>query len=1667
MGGLRNEPTKREDVIAMDALGNTQSSGLAGYERSWDAWLSRAYALHWDYLIYAVIFLLAVGTRFYDLGERVMSHDESLHTYYSWRLYDAGDFQHTPLMHGPVLFHAVAFFYFVFGDSDFSARIYTALLGVGMVMFPLLWRRWLGRTGALLASVGLLISPMILYYNRYIREDTPNLFFLLLMIHAALMYMEGASPRRPLWMGVFAAALLQVFASKETSFMYFLVFLTFFGFYWLLRLEQDNRQRLYHASLGQGWQPRWGQRVVGHGLVWGAGGLIGFLASYALFYWQYASLDWWWLAVGVALVLLIRLLPLLWDIIRQAISTNQPKDIVNVALALVILLGLFLFLYGVFTYRANDRQLDQLAEGGVFIPSASASTPDDLEAARSTGTLSLFLGLLLVGFSFGGLLFNYILVNPGTDEDGNPLPASLGLRWLFITLGAALGVAALVALLRLLTSLTFELSNRPFQVLCIIVGIAALESLGFIRSFMANAPRPGLAQLFSNGLARPKSASMIIIAGTIIGGVLAVYSFGVLDILKPDQIWIKETPIVQPVEGQEASSVATPDPEERQIVRVDARVGNALLMWMGLPIFVFVLLVVLIAILKTPRHLPIPWADILAVFLIAGLVFGFLLFVERHTLEDTDANPEPVAIDPNTATANAENTHHNELIIGSIMVALGLSLAVLMWRLYFPHHWDYLRRQPSFDLLIVIGSLIIPWFSAYPVWLAGYTLDAAPLPADTAQVSLLVLAAFWVFTATVGIAWNWRLWGMVTAIFLATFVFFFTTVFTNGNGVLTGMVGSLGYWLEQQGVRRGSQPQYYYTLVLMPLYEFLPLIMASLGGLAGLGKLFEWRTYSLELERRTLAELPAESDLIGTDEEAEEDAALAHASNDKYTTLETDEVEDDSDLYPEYDHAEELYQRQTQPEWLGEFPLLQFIGYWGIMILIALTVAGEKMPWLTTHISVPFILLGGWYAGSVIERIDWQALRRGGWALLVFLVPVFIVALLRALGPLTGGNQPFAGQEQAQLSETYEWMAAMIVLLATGYFIYRLAQEVTWVQTRRIAFAALTLLLAFVTARAAVLAAYRNYDYPTEFLVYAHSGDDVKLTLDEIYYLADRTNEGYEMKVAYDDDSSWPMTWYLRHFQTSFFAGEAEGLERDPGPIEGVRVVVVGNRKNDVVERVLGDNYYRFDYKRLWWPMQEYFNLNLDRVANLFEGDDNPAAAIYRDGLWDIWWDRDYTQYGIAQCYESRLGECAADANVSACYQRVLNDCSSDDRYELHRWPVSDSMYVYIDKEIAAQIWDAGIGGASVASRDPVSPLDQVFQSLTPLTNFGPADSLNGPRGISIAPDGSVYVADTGNSRIVHYDPNGTLLSIIGQPASQNDSSSGTLFQPWGLEVASNGNIYVADTWNHRVQVFSPDGQFLFGWGEYGVQADGATSENALWGPRDLTLDINGNVLVADTGNKRVRVYNSEGVWLRDIGTGGAGFGQVDEPAGLAVNLINGELYVADTWNRRIQAFSPDGVPLREWEVPMWYDARSLPDRPYLAVSPDGAFIAVSDMNSQGRNDGPRVVVYDLSGNPVLAFNAPDLDFNAGLYGVRIVAGLAFAPDFTLYALDSETSRVIRFGALPLTVRVAPVPLVPPVESQPTEAVEVPAEGGPSGAIGPDGNVPLSIDQFEATADSE
>ena len=152
----------------------------------------------------------------------------------------------------------------------------------------------------------------------------------------------------------------------------------------------------------------------------------------------------------------------------------------------------------------------------------------------------------------------------------------------------------------------------------------------------------------------------------------------------------------------------------------------------------------------------------------------------------------------------------------------------------------------------------------------------------------------------------------------------------------------------------------------------------------------------------------------------------------------------------------------------------------------------------------------------------------------------------------------------------------------------------------------------------------------------------------------------------------------------------------------------------------------------------------------------------------------------------------------------------------------------------------------------------------------------------------------------------------------------------------------MADTWNYRVQVFTAQGKFLKSWGQRGEFGASAQTEpfDGFWGPRGIAVDSQENVYVADTGNKRIRVYMPVGQYFRDIGSGGSGIGQLDEPSSVTIGP-NNLLYVTDYWNKRISVFTLDGlacdsIPAFGWQATNTFKVRGWLDdqgnRPYMAL---------------------------------------------------------------------------------------------------------------------------------------
>src|SRR6266496_1873053 len=199
--------------------------------------------------LFAGILLLAIVTRFYNLQARVMSHDESLHTYFSWLLYRGQGYQHTPMMHGPWQFHWIALSYFLFGVSDFTARIPAATFSIATICLVWYWRRYLGRTGALIAGLLMVISPFMLFYGRYVREDVYTGVSGLLMLYSILRYLEGGSSK---YLYVLTAALVIHFTDKETSFIYALQAFIFLAIYFLVQITRkpwEGNQGLFRTLI--------------------------------------------------------------------------------------------------------------------------------------------------------------------------------------------------------------------------------------------------------------------------------------------------------------------------------------------------------------------------------------------------------------------------------------------------------------------------------------------------------------------------------------------------------------------------------------------------------------------------------------------------------------------------------------------------------------------------------------------------------------------------------------------------------------------------------------------------------------------------------------------------------------------------------------------------------------------------------------------------------------------------------------------------------------------------------------------------------------------------------------------------------------------------------------------------------------------------------------------------------------------------------------------------------------------------------------------------------------------------------------------------------------------------------------------------------------------------
>ena len=173
------------------------------------------------------------------------------------------------------------------------------------------------------------------------------------------------------------------------------------------------------------------------------------------------------------------------------------------------------------------------------------------------------------------------------------------------------------------------------------------------------------------------------------------------------------------------------------------------------------------------------------------------------------------------------------------------------------------------------------------------------------------------------------------------------------------------------------------------------------------------------------------------------------------------------------------------------------------------------------------------------------------------------------------------------------------------------------------------------------------------------------------------------------------------------------------------------------------------------------------------------------------------------------------------------------------------------------------------------------IQFLSKWGSQGSGDGqLNFPDGIAVDEAGNVYVADRDNHRVQKFGADGRFLLTWGSEGG----GDGQFYNAEGIAVDGAGNVYVTDWGRERVQKFTSNGGFLLYLGTEGTGAGRGTGDGQFHNPKGISVDRAGNVYVAETINHRVQVFDSNGRFLRKWGSEGSGGGQFNRPTGIAID---------------------------------------------------------------------------------------------------------------------------------------------------------------------------------------
>ncbi len=305
-------------------------------------------------------------------------------------------------------------------------------------------------------------------------------------------------------------------------------------------------------------------------------------------------------------------------------------------------------------------------------------------------------------------------------------------------------------------------------------------------------------------------------------------------------------------------------------------------------------------------------------------------------------------------------------------------------------------------------------------------------------------------------------------------------------------------------------------------------------------------------------------------------------------------------------------------------------------------------------------------------------------------------------------------------------------------------------------------------------------------------------------------------------------------------------------------------------------------------------------------------------------------------------------------------------------------------------IYDPASGNVT-ETRTPAAgaPGEEILSGYVYKTAFGNIGSGNGqfvkPGAITRDHEGNIWVADTENNRVEEFSSGGTFVRKFGTAGVEN----GQLKAPEGIAVDQAGRVWVADTGNNRIEQFSSTGTYVSKFGAVG------TGWQQFKGPSAIvaTPGEYGRLYVSDTGNSRIQEYTVFGEELGAFGSSGVGNGQLSKAEGMALDAA-GDVWVADTGNNRVEEFSSAGVYMSKFgSVGSGNGQFSKPEG--IAIDPEGNVFVADSGNG-------RVQELTSSGTYTLQFAS----VGTGEKNVKNPAGLVLDANANAYVLDTGNNRV-------------------------------------------------------------